>query len=284
MNTPPKICSWEQAVQWLCSRPEQRDLVLACYYDSPLLGAADRYSRSEEWRAILPLLPPRLGRALDVGAGRGIASYALAMHGFSVTALEPDPSSLVGAEAIRGLAAVCGLNIEVTQDLSERLPFADKQFDLVFVRAVLHHTADLAVACGEFFRVLKPGGLLLAVREHVISRPEDLPAFLERHPLHKLYGGENAFTLSQYETAIRLAGFQLDTVLSPFDSAINYAPHTEGGLKAELAARISRGLPVVQQCVVRLLGMPRLWTVVRGFLRRVDQRPGRLYSFVARRP
>lgn len=276
--------TWEQAVQWLREQPEQRDLVHAAYYDDPLSAAADRYWRSEEWQAIRPLLPPAPGRALDVGAGRGIASYALAKEGFAVTALEPDASALVGAQAIRGLAVTSNLPIEVTQEFSERLPFADAKFDVVFARAVLHHTSDLAAACREFLRVLKPGGRLLAVREHVISRPEDLPAFLELHPLHKLYGGENAFLLPQYEAAIRAAGFQIDTVLAPFESAINYAPYTEASLKAEIALRISRGLPGAKHLLAGLLGVPPLWAVARRLLERVDHRPGRLYSFVARRP
>lgn len=276
--------TWEQAVQWLREQPEQQELVLAAYYDDPLPAAADRYWRSEEWQAIRKLLPPASGRALDVGAGRGIASYALAKEGFAVTALEPDASALVGAQAIRGLAAASGLPIEVTEEFSERLPFADAQFDVVFARAVLHHTSDLAAACHEFLRVLKPGGRLLAVREHVISRPEDLPAFLDLHPLHKLYGGENAFLLPQYEAAIRAAGFRLDTVLAPLESTINYAPYTEAGLRAELAARISRGFPGAKQLVAGLLGVPPLWAMARRVLAHVDHRPGRLYSFVAQRP
>lgn len=276
--------TWEQAVQWLREQPEQQELVLAAYYDDPLPAAADRYWRSEEWQAIRPLLPSAPGRALDVGAGRGIASYALAKEGFAVTALEPDASALVGAQAIRGMAATSGLPIEVTQEFSERLPFADAQFDVVFARAVLHHTSDLAAACREFLRVLKPGGRLLAVREHVISRVEDLPAFLDLHPLHKLYGGENAFLLPQYKAAIRAAGFRLNTVLAPFESAINYAPYTEVSLRAELALRFSHGLPGAKQLVAGLLGVPPLWAVARRVLERVDHRPGRLYSFIAQRP
>jgi SAM-dependent methyltransferase len=195
-----------------------------------------------------------------------------------------DAIVLVGAQAIHGLAAASGLPIEVTQEFSERLPFADAQFDVVFARAVLHHTSDLPAACREFLRVLKPGGRLLAVREHVISRPEDLPAFLDLHPLHKLYGGENAFLLTQYAAAIRAAGFRLDAVLAPFESAINYAPYTKASLRTELVARISRRIPGAKQLVAGLLGLPPLWAVARRVLERVDHRPGRLYSFIARRP
>lgn len=279
-----EFSSWEQTVQWLREQPEQQELVLAAYYDDPLSAAADRYWRSEEWQAIRPLLPPAPGLALDVGAGRGIASYALAKEGFAVTALEPDASALVGAQAIRSLAAASGLPIEVTQEFSERLPFADAQFDVVFARAVLHHTSDLAAACGEFYRVLKPGGSLLAVREHVISRPEDLPAFLDLHPLHKLYGGENAFLLQQYVAAIRAVGFRLQRVLTPFESAINFSPHTETSLRAELATRMTRRFPGARRLVAGFLDLPPLWAVARRVLGRVDHRPGRLYSFIAQRP
>ena len=276
--------TWEQAVQWLREQPEKRELVLAAYYDDPLREAASRYWRSEEWQAIKLLLPASGGCALDVGAGRGIASYALAKEGFHVTALEPDPSMLVGAGAIRALAAETGLPVDVAQDFSERLPFADGQFDVVFARAVLHHTKDLQAACREFLRVLKPGGRLVAVREHVISRPEDLPAFLDLHPLHKLYGGENAFLLPQYEAAIRGAGFQLEVVLSPLESAINFAPYTLDTLKSEVTLRVTRGLPGLKHLVQGVLALPPVWAAARRVLARFDHRPGRLYSFIAQRP
>ena len=41
------------------------------------------------------MIPRKAGRALDLGAGNGILSYALAREGWSVTAVEPDPSALV---------------------------------------------------------------------------------------------------------------------------------------------------------------------------------------------
>lgn len=190
MSADGRFGSWEEAVQWLRGQPDRRDLVLNAYYDDPLIEAAERYRCSDEWRAIRAFIGNRGGAALDIGAGRGIASYALAKDGYRVMALEPDSSDLVGAGAIRRLAEQAALPISICEQYSESLPFPDASFDIVFARAVLHHARDIGLACQEIFRVLKPGGRLVAVREHVISQRADLSAFLDKHPLHKLYGGE----------------------------------------------------------------------------------------------
>jgi len=280
MNADYSPLRWEQAVQWLRQQPDKAQLVLDCYYDDPLFAAAERYWCSDEWQAAQAVLAGHSGAALDVGAGRGIASYALAKDGFAVTALEPNPSALVGAAAIRSLAAESGIGIQVCQEFSERLPFESNTFDVVFARAVLHHTTDLSSACAEFQRVLKPGGIMLAVREHVISKKADLPAFFNIHPLHHLYGGENAFLLAEYEAAILQAGFVGLQVISPWDSPINFAPYSLTSLQKVIAAncgslaRIARGL----------LRMPGAWPLARFFLNACDRRPGRLFSFVASKP
>ena len=271
--------TWEAAVVWLRNQPARRQLVLDAFYDDPLILAAERYRDSGEWHAVSQLLRGRTGRALDVGAGRGIASYALAREGFQVTSLEPDPSAIVGAAAIRALAAEAALPISVVEEFSERLPFADGVFDLVFARAVLHHTRDLDLACSEMYRVLRPGGMLIAAREHVISKEADLGQFLDGHPLHHLYGGEHAFLLDRYIGALRGAGFSPLEVLSPLKSPINLFPYTVDSLRNAVIDKVSKKIPA--RSLWRLaLGSNQIFELLLSVAQRFDNRPGRLYSFV----
>lgn len=277
-----KFQTWEEAVSWLIDQPKQQELVQACYYDKPLKFAAERYWNSEEWQAIKKFFPQHCGTALDIGAGNGIASYALSKDGWQVKALEPDSSDLVGVGAIRKLANENQLPIDVIQAFGEKLPFDNQKFDLVFARQVLHHAQNLQQLCNEIYRVLKPGGIFIAVREHVISSPSDLAKFLNSHPLHNLYGGENAYLLKQYLEAIKSAGLRRNKVIAPFESVINYAPLTEESLKNELKKKINTipGGIIISS----LLSSPSIFKLFLKLLSKIDQRPGRAFSFIAYKP
>jgi SAM-dependent methyltransferase len=270
--------TWEEAVQWLISQPDKQEIVKACYYDLPLSSAADRYWQSNEWHSIRGFLPQTQGMALDIGAGNGIASYALAKDGWQVSALEPDPSEVVGVGAIRKLASDSNLPITVVQEFGEQLPFPDAHFEFVFARQVLHHAKDLPQLCREIYRVLKPGGVFIAVRDHVISTKADLPKFLDSHPLHKLYGGENAYLLSEYADALRSAKLQISQIFGSLDSPINYAPHTHDTLKQELVTKLVR-IPGGHIAASLLLNKNSFPYTLK-LLSKLDRRPGRAVSFV----
>ncbi len=276
-----KYSTWEDAVSWLIAQPDKQEIVRDCYYDHPLKATADRYWHSPEWQAIRAFFPTQEGYALDLGAGNGIASYALAKEGWQVKALEPDSSNLVGCGAIRQLAQETALPIAIIQGVGENLPFEEGTFNLVFARQALHHAQDLRQLCTEIYRVLEPGGVFVAVREHVISYQRDLPKFLDSHPLHKLYGGENAYLLKEYLGAMKLAGLYVEQVIGPFDSIINYAPLTEASLKDELKKRFNRipGGGIASQ----LLLSDRIFHPFLQLLSKIDQRPGRLFSFICRK-
>lgn len=264
--------SWEAAVETLRNDPAQSELARACFYDDPLSDAAERYWCSTEWAEVRQRLPQSVGTALDIGSGRGVAAYALARDGWHTTALEPDSSAIVGAGAIKSLAQESNLQIQVVQEWGERLPFDDESFDVVYCRAVLHHARDLNALCREVGRVLKHGGTFLATREHVVSKKEDIPAFQENHPLHHLYGGEYAYLLDEYVSALKGAGLAIINQLNPMSSDINLYPSSRIEVKKRWASRI--GFPIARMIPDKLLEL-------RG--EQISD-PGRLYSFVTRKP
>jgi ubiquinone/menaquinone biosynthesis C-methylase UbiE len=266
-----KILTWEEAVLWLRSRPDQTELVRACYYDDPLIDAADRFYQSSEWKEIQNRLERKTGKILDLGAGRGISSYAFARDEWEVVAVEPDPSRIVGVGAIKDLASDSHLPISVIQSFAESLPFRNNSFDVVYGRQILHHAQNLSIMCSEVSRVLKPDGIFMATREHVISKKEDLDIFLAQHPLQKLYGGENAYLLNQYLDALTDSDIEITDVLNPCASNINLFPESLDTIKKQMAKKIFFPLPsIIPTSMIKLLGL-------------FDKSPGRLYSFIGRK-
>ena len=271
--------TWEEAVRYFRSLPGNENEVRNNYFDLPVLAAAKRYARSEEFAEVLRHLGPGAGRRiLDVGAGNGIASYALALNGWRVIALEPDPSREVGAGAIRDIAGETQLPIEIVRTIGEQLPFADSSFDAVHGRQVLHHAADLDLMIREIARVLMPASVFLSTREHVADNEEQLVTFRNEHPLHRLYGGENAYALAKYIEGLRRGGFELQKVWGPLDSVLNFFPGTEA--QRQIAWR-----QIANHSYSRF-GRLLSWSArfreaaVRRYTAR-DQTPGRIYSFLA---
>ena len=272
--------TWEEAVQWLKSQDDRQELVKACYYDDPLLESAQRFVNSEEWQAVHDISKDWMhGKVLDLGAGNGISSYAFAIAGCQVTALEPDPSEIVGAGAIAKLAKEANLDIEIIQNFGESLPFADNSFDIVHGRQVLHHAKNLPKLCQEAARVLRPNGLFIATREHIISEYQDLEIFLQTHPLHQLYGGENAFLLKQYYEAIAQAGLILRDSYGQYQSVINYAPTTRSQHQQNIANKLEKYLG--SRLAKWICSQPNFIELINNIYTWRDHTPGRLYSFVA---
>lgn len=267
---------------WLRSQPGQEALIKACYYDDPIDDVANRFFKSEEFQALRKLANLKSGSTvLDFGAGRGISAYAFAKLGHHVTALEPDSSMLVGHQCIQALCDLTGVSIRISTDSAESISARDNYFDLAYCRAALHHARSLHDVSEELFRVLKPGGILVATREHVLSHDTDLPDFLSAHPLHALYGGEMAYTRSHYLDCLQSAGFVSIRALGPRQSIINAYPTSLEGLEAQsrayLAARLGRfGIWLSRSATARDAALRRL--------DHQDKQPGRLYSFIARKP
>lgn len=265
--------------------PERRELVHLAYWDEDAVAAAERFRSGEEYQAIRVLLsrwlPAQRLRVLDLGAGVGFSSYAFARDGHEVIAVEPDPSDVVGRGALLELARRSGVKIRCLDGVGEQLPPEAKGVDLVYTRQVLHHATDLRQMAREACRMLRPGGFMLATREHVVSRPEDLPIFLERHDTHSYLKNEHAYTLRVYLDAFRAAGFIVRWVIGPSSSSINRYPLTDEMFRQNCVRALSRRFGgTVARALSRRAAT--LWLYARLQDRKNDT-PGRLYSFLLQR-
>ena len=105
-------------------------------------------------------LPEPFGDALEIGAGTGYFSLNLASQGLirNLTATDISPGML---KSLASTAKDLGIKVRTVVTDAENLPFPDESFDVVLGHAVLHHIPDLDKAFSEFFRVLKPGGMIV---------------------------------------------------------------------------------------------------------------------------
>src|SRR5260221_1737658 len=225
--------TWEETIEYIRTNPEYKELVEKAYFEQNLSLNVERFRHGEEFIETVAIIKRRCLEAntiADIGSGNGIASIAFALEGYKVFSIEPDPSIVIGAGAIRKLTDEYHLNgkVIVSTCFGEETGLQDRQVDVVYIRQAMHHANDLKQMMRECYRILRPGGLLLTIRDHVIFDEADKKWFLESHPLHKFYGGENAYTAGEYRHAMINAGFTIETMLKYYDSVVNYFPMTKG--------------------------------------------------------
>ncbi len=173
--------------------------------------------------ATLALMPDVRGKtALDAGCGPGIYTEWLLQHGAQVVACDyADTFIDITHQRCNGVAQV------LQADLNQPLTFAaDSSFDLVFSALTLHYIEDWHALFQEFFRVLRPGGVVVFSVNHPIYDMETRKTynyydtelcemlwknFGEPYPRVKIYRRP----LSAMINPIIEAGFRLDTLSEP---------------------------------------------------------------------
>jgi len=93
-------------------------------------------------------------RVLDVAAGTGHLSRAMALHAREVVAIDITPKMIAHAreEATRSDLT----NISIQEGKAEELPYKPESFDLVTSRLAIHHFEKPIVQLQEMVRVCKP--------------------------------------------------------------------------------------------------------------------------------
>lgn len=281
--------TWHDTIAYIRSQPEFQDLVRLAYFDSDLTKNVERFGESEEFKETLELVQrwaPDAKTIVDIGAGNGIAAVNFALKGYIVTAVEPDPSTTVGAGAIIGLQQQYQLNnLTVCRSTAENLPLPDNSVDIVYVRQAMHHAANLVQFMANIARVLKKEGLCITVRDHVVFDAADKASFLAAHPLHRFYGGENAFHPNEYIHAMQQAGLTVLKEWKHFDSVLNYFPESTDNILHHTERMDQLLRQSLQKKIGQLAKIPflfRLYQWKNKALYTLDEQkiPGRMYSYL----
>jgi SAM-dependent methyltransferase len=155
--------------------------------------------------AVAHKLRPQL--ALDLGAGGGHVSYALARHARRVIATDLSSEMLA---AVAETARERGMsNIETAEALAERLPFEDGTFDFLASRFSTHHWRDFEAGLREARRTLKRGGRAMFVDAYSPGQAL-LDTHLQAIELLRDHSHVRDYTCAQWLDALARSGFALE--------------------------------------------------------------------------
>jgi len=152
--------------------------------------------------------PEKSSRLMDVGCGSGVALKRMQSFGWQVEGVDPDPSAAEAART-RGVLVKTG-------SLAEQ-HYPDNHFDAVHMAHVLEHVHDPAALLRECFRVLKPGGTLVAITPNIesLGHREFGPSWLALDPPRHLL----LFSLGTLRQSAERAGFRIEKL----DSTVRIA-------------------------------------------------------------
>ncbi|HEY2924537.1 MAG TPA: class I SAM-dependent methyltransferase [Candidatus Eisenbacteria bacterium] len=141
-------------------------------------------------------------RVLEVGAGSGRDSVALAGAGATAVLLDYSAASL---EVAREVAKRAGRRVHLVRADALRMPFRDGAFQVVFHQGLLEHFRDPLPLLRENVRVLGAGGILLVDVPQRFHMYTVLKHFLIA--LGKWFAGwETEFTIDELERLMSKAG------------------------------------------------------------------------------
>jgi SAM-dependent methyltransferase len=173
--------------------------------------------------ATLSLLPEVKGlRVLDAGCGPGVTARWLIEHGAEVVGFDASP------KMVRLARKRVGDSAQILQgDLGKPLDFLeDISFDVILSSLVLSYVPDWRPIFKEFFRLLRPSGLLVFSSGHPF---DDFYRFLDRANYFEVERIEETWrgfgfevvipfyrrSLSEMINPLIAAGFLLDKILEP---------------------------------------------------------------------
>ena len=163
----------------------------------------------KDLQAMLPAEPRHYDVIADVGCGFGRSLGKLNARFAPTRLIGMDIDAEMLAASAADMAAL-GIAAEFICCSSSNIKLPDDTVDLLFCHQTFHHLIDQERAIAEFYRVLKPGGVLLfaeSTRRYIHSW---IIRLLFRHPM------DVQKTAPEYLAMVRGAGFAVP------DSAVSY--------------------------------------------------------------
>jgi SAM-dependent methyltransferase len=181
------------------------------------------------------------GKILDIGCATGVFLNEMQKKGWKCYGIEPDQEAVAYARRRFGLDVFCG----VVEDAN--LPA--NSFDVVTLWDVLEHVYDLNSTISEIKRLLKPGGVIIAIlpnadaferawfeeywvgwevpRHYRTFTPNTITEFLKKHGFDEIEifsftGRHGAFMLSIefWLNSVEMAAWKKKLIMSVFGSFI----------------------------------------------------------------
>jgi ubiquinone/menaquinone biosynthesis C-methylase UbiE len=207
----------------------------------------DEFGTEEKWmkalnddlRRFMPFLLEKCrihfhGRVLEIGAGGGWLSAEVSKLPKVVEVVTTDYSPrMLKEEAPRVFQLLKAHSSKITRMPGDfhKLDFPDNYFDFVVSSAALQHAVNIVQALREVKRILKPGGVYVAIREPV------WPLMRLNAEKRKAAGpgglGSNYYSLAHYKESFKQAALPVEikrvTLSSGFkyyvDSVVNGLTH-----------------------------------------------------------
>ena len=178
-------------------------------------SSLDFYSDSRVPDAIVRLLEMYgIGKSssiVDVGCGRGHATYALMKRGFeTLAAMDPNGNYSTGTGY---LATQYADRVAVINSFDEWRSILGR-FDAAISTSTVHHWPNIPHGAVDLRRTLKPGGYWFMITEYYANTPQEFFALLDNHPFAKRYGTyEWPYPASAYVDLVESVGMKLVAVV-----------------------------------------------------------------------
>jgi len=140
-------------------------LYLTPIFGTPSKVTRENYTRTEKiyQTHTVPLLETSEGyfsdesRVLIIGCGEGIEIRWFAVRSKAVVAVDIDEGAV--ATSRKATDSLCNVTCRLID--ANVLPFEDEEFDLIFMHNVCEHVVHVEECFADYYRVLKPGGVLV---------------------------------------------------------------------------------------------------------------------------